>query len=80
MKSPIYHRMFGYNTQLLPNSHLASLEYSVTSIEHARKKRAQRSDIQAGDLFIICYFRTLIVTKKKCLSKLERIGDARLLY
>ena len=38
MKSPIYHRMFGYNLALLPNPHLATLEHGVTTIEQAREK------------------------------------------
>ena len=35
MKLPIYHRMFGYDTALLPNRHLASLEQGVNTIEEA---------------------------------------------
>lgn len=38
MKPPIFHRMFNYNRNLLPNRHLASLEEGVTSIEQARFK------------------------------------------
>lgn len=35
MKPPIYHRMFGYDTNLLPNRHLAFLERGVSSIKEA---------------------------------------------
>ncbi len=38
MKPPIYHRMFDYDTNLLPNRHLASLEHDVSTIDAARKK------------------------------------------
>ncbi|MDH5719779.1 MAG: class I SAM-dependent methyltransferase [Spirochaetia bacterium] len=38
MKKPIYHRIFGYNTNLLPNSHLATLESGVKTIDEARKR------------------------------------------
>lgn len=38
MKPPVYHRMFGYNTSLLPNKYLASLEDGVESIDEARKR------------------------------------------
>ncbi len=38
MKPPVYHRMFGYNTALLPNAHLANLERGVSTIEVARTK------------------------------------------
>lgn len=38
MRAPIFHRMFGYNTDLLPNRHLAELERGVTTIEEARKR------------------------------------------
>ena len=38
MRTPVYHRMFGYDLKLLPNSHLASLEAGVTNIEQARQK------------------------------------------
>ena len=37
MNSPIYHRMFGYDTNLLPNRHLQSLEQGVNTIEEARE-------------------------------------------
>lgn len=38
MKPPVFHRMFGYNLDLLPNRYLASLEEDVTSIGQARGK------------------------------------------
>lgn len=38
MKPPIFHRMFGYNLDMLPNPQLAVLEKNVTSIEEACKK------------------------------------------
>lgn len=38
MKKPVYHRMFGYNVDLLPNRYLAELERGVTTIEEAQKK------------------------------------------
>jgi len=38
MHDPIFHRMFNYNLSLLPNSHLASLERGVSSIEEARER------------------------------------------
>lgn len=38
MKPPVYRRMFGYNVDLLPNAHLASLERGVDSIEVARTR------------------------------------------
>ena len=38
MKAPINHRMFGYNSALIPNIYLASLEQGVESIEDAKKK------------------------------------------
>ncbi len=38
MKSPIYHRMFGYDTNLLPNRHLAFLEQGANTIEEARER------------------------------------------
>jgi len=38
MKPPIYHRMFGYNTNLIPNRHLAFLEQGVKTIEEARER------------------------------------------
>ena len=38
MKPPVYHRMFGYDTALLPNAHLANLERGVSTIEDARTK------------------------------------------
>ena len=38
MKTPIYHRMFGYATNLLPNRHLAFLEQGVKTIEEARER------------------------------------------
>ena len=36
MKPPKYHRMFGYNLDLLPNVHLAELERCATNIKEAR--------------------------------------------
>jgi len=36
MKPPIFHRMFDYDRARLPNSHLASLEDGVRTIEEAR--------------------------------------------
>jgi predicted O-methyltransferase YrrM len=38
MKTPIYYRRFDYNRNLIPNKYLASLEQSVSTIEHAKKK------------------------------------------
>ena len=38
MRDPVFHRMFGYNLDLLPNRHLASLERGVRTIEEARSK------------------------------------------
>jgi len=38
MREPLFHRMFGYNLDLLPNPHLASLESGVATIEEARSK------------------------------------------
>ncbi len=38
VKPPVYHRMFGYNLSLLPNTQLAMLEEGVTTIEQARQK------------------------------------------
>ena len=38
MRSPVFHRMFGYNLALLPNPHLAELERGVTSVEEARER------------------------------------------
>ncbi|SFU15481.1 class I SAM-dependent methyltransferase [Mesorhizobium sp. YR577] len=36
MRSPIFHRMFDYDRQLLPNRHLAFLETGVGAIDEAR--------------------------------------------
>lgn len=38
MKSPVFHRMFGYDLSLLPNHHLAALEDGVRTIEEARTR------------------------------------------
>jgi predicted O-methyltransferase YrrM len=38
MRQPVFHRMFGYNLALLPNTHLASLEAGVSDVESAREK------------------------------------------
>ena len=38
MRPPVYHRMFGYNLNLLPNPQLRVLEEGVTNIEQARGK------------------------------------------
>ena len=38
MKPPVFHRMYGYNLNLLPNPQLAVLEKGVTHIDEARKK------------------------------------------
>lgn len=38
MKPPIFHRMYGYNLNLLPNPQLAVLEKGVTDIDEACKK------------------------------------------
>lgn len=38
MRAPVYHRMFGYDLNLLPNRHLASLEAGVTNVEQARQR------------------------------------------
>jgi len=38
MRPPIYHRMFDYNRDLLPNRHLAVLESGVNSIEDAKQR------------------------------------------
>jgi len=38
MKPPVYHRMFGYDTDILPNRHLASLEQGVKTIDEARAR------------------------------------------
>ncbi len=38
MKPPVFRRMFGYNHDLLPNAHLASLERGVASVEDARAR------------------------------------------
>ncbi len=38
MRPPIYHRMFGYDTNLLPNQYLASLEDGVNTIDEARER------------------------------------------
>jgi hypothetical protein len=38
MKTPIYHRMFGYNPDLLPNRHLADLERGVVNIGQAMER------------------------------------------
>ena len=37
MREPKFYRMFGYDTKILPNSHLADLEDGVNSIDEARK-------------------------------------------
>lgn len=38
MRKPVFHRMFGYNLDLLPNPHLAALERGVTTTDEARAK------------------------------------------
>jgi predicted O-methyltransferase YrrM len=38
MKPPKYHRMFGYQTDLLPNRHLAFLEQGVSTIAEAMER------------------------------------------
>ena len=38
MNPPIYHRIFNYDTNLLPNRYLASLEQGVKTIEEAQKR------------------------------------------
>jgi predicted O-methyltransferase YrrM len=38
LKPPIFHRRFDYDRRLLPNSHLATLEEGVGSIEEARER------------------------------------------
>lgn len=38
MRPPVYHRMFDYDRNLLPNRHLAALEEGVRSIEQARER------------------------------------------
>jgi len=38
MKPPVYHRMFGYNVNVIPNRYLASLEQGVETIEEAQKR------------------------------------------
>lgn len=38
MKPPVFHRMFGYNVDLLPNRHLAELERGVLTTEEALKR------------------------------------------
>lgn len=38
MKPPIHHRIFGYDTTLLPNRYLSKLEQGVETIEEAQKR------------------------------------------
>ncbi len=38
MKPPIYYRMFGYNTNLLPSRHLQAFEQDVNTIEEASER------------------------------------------
>lgn len=38
MRPPVFHRMYGYNPDLLPNRHLASLDVGVENIQEAQKR------------------------------------------